>query len=487
MASLWQFLKQRKKYLNTIKMRRILTIVILVFCVFFAYAQSQTVQPKVDERTESLSIIFRLAGAREYVNNNIPSYAKEIDDYFAPFKDYDVIKFAQKLRIEQGVSYDAVMSMAVALEISDSVRLCKNLSPLSIDDRWGMDKVNEFIPLLNKFYFDTKFKEFFSNHSALYKIAESRFSGIINDVDFVWFEKFFGKKAKGSFNLILSLPNGGGNYGLKVILNDGTEELYAIMGSCVADSSGQPSYSKKVAETVIHEYNHSFCNPLIEANFSAMEAASARIYGHVKEILSSQAYESPKTMEYENLVRACVIMYYQRNGVDEDLLKRQVAGELARGFIWIDKLVDLLSVYEKNRDKYPTLSDFMPEIIKLESSISPTKILKEIEANSPKIVSISIPDKSKEVDPGITEITLTFDRPMLFKNGVSYGKQGETCFPEFLDKKSKWNEETKKQWTFYIKLEPDKDYSMSFPSQFFYDINYHPLDKTYYLDFRTRK
>ena len=468
-------------------MKKILTTAFLTFCVFFASAQSETVQPKVDERTELLGIIFRIAGAKEYINNNIPSYAKEIDEYFAPFKCHDAIKFVQKVRVEHGVSYDAVMSLAVALEISDSVRLCKNLSPISIDKRWGMDNVNEFVTLLNKFYFGTRFKEFFSDHSTLYKIAESRFTGIIKNVDFDWFEKFYGKKAKGNFNLILSIPNGGGNYGPKVILNDGTEHLYAIMGSCLADSSGQPSYSKRVAETVIHEFNHSFCNPLIAANFIAMEPASARIYGTVKEILSSQAYESPRTMEYENLVRACVIMYYQRNGVDEDLLKRQVAGELANGFIWIDKLVDLLGVYEKNRDKYPTLSDFIPEIIKLESSISPTKILKEIEANSPKIVSISIQDKSKEVDPNITEITLTFDRPMLFKNGVSYGQQGEKGFPEFSDKKAKWNEQTKKQWTFYITLEPDKDYSMSFPSQFFYDVNYYPLDKTYYLDFKTRK
>ncbi len=467
-------------------MEKILTTAFLTFCVFFAYAQSETVQPKVDERTELLSIIFRLAGAKEYVNNDIPSYSKDIDEYFAPFKGHDAIKFAQKVRVEHGVSYDAVMSLAIALEISDSVRLCKNLSPISIDDRWGMDNVNIFVNLLNKFYFETRFKKFFSDHSVLYKIAESRFSGIINDVDFDWFEKFYGKSAKDNFNLILRIQNRG-NYGTKVILNDGTEDLYAIMGRCIADSSGQPFYLKGIDNIVVHEYNHSFCNPLIDAYYPAMEPASARIYEPVKEILSSQAYGSPKTMEYENLVRACVIMYYQRNGVDEDLLKRQVAGELANGFIWIDKLVDLLGVYEKNRDKYPTLSDFMPEIIKLESSISPTKILKEIEANSPKIVSISIQDKSKEVDPNITEITLTFDRPMLFKNGVSYGQQGEKGFPEFSDRKSKWNEQTKKHWTFYIKLEPDKDYSMSFPSQFFYDVNYYPLDKTYYLDFKTRK
>jgi len=468
-------------------MKKILTAAFLTFCVIFASAQSQTVQPKVDERSELLSIIFRIAGAKEYINNNIPSYAKEIDEYFAPFKDHDAIKFVQKVRAEKSVGYDAVMSLAIALEISDSVRLCKNLSPISIDDRWGMDNVNEFVTLLNKFYFETRFKEFFSDHSALYKIAESKFDEIMKNVDFNWFEKFYGKKNSGKFHLILSIPNGGCNYGPKVIYNDGSEDLYAVMGCCVADSTGQPSYSKGIAQIVIHEYNHSFCNPLIDANYNAMEPASVKIFKPLKNKLSSQAYSAPKTMEYENLVRACVIRYYLRNGVDENMLKYQVAGEFANGFIWIDKLVNLLGVYEKNRDIYPTLNDFMPEIVKFESTLSPKKIIREIKASTPKIVSISIPDKSKEVDPAITEITLTFDRPMSFKNGVSYGKQGKKCFPEFSDKKSKWDEKTKKHWTFYIKLEPDKDYSMSFPSQFFYDVNYYSLDKTYYLDFKTRK
>ncbi len=467
-------------------MKKILISVLLTLCAYLSSAQNQAVVPKVDERTELLSIIFRLAGASEYINDNIPSYSKAIDVYFAQFINHGAIKFAQKMREENSVGYDAVMSLAISLEISDSVRLCKNLSPKSIDERWGMDNVNEFVKLLNSFYFDTKFRDFFSSHSSLYKTAEDRFSVIMKNADFDWFEKFYGKKS-GKFNLILSIPNGGCNYGPKVIYIDGSEDLYAVMGCCIADSLEKPTYSKGVLQIVIHEYNHSFCNPLIDANFQAMEPASEKIFKPLKNKLSSQAYATPKTMEYENLVRACVIRYYQRNGVDENLLRYQVTGEFDNGFIWIDKLVDLLGVYEKNRDKYPTLNDFMPEIVNFERTISPKKIIREIKANTPRIESISIRNKSKRVDPDITEITLTFDRPMLFKNGVSHGKQGKKCFPEFSDKKPKWDEKTKKKWTFYIKLEPDKDYSMSFPSQFFYDVNYYSLDKTYYLDFRTKK
>ena len=470
-------------------MKKIITTILMTFTVIALFSQNRAVQAKVDERTELLSIIFRLADAKEYMNDNIPSYAKEIDKYFAPFKEHEAIRFAKKIRSEQGVSYDAVMSIAIALEITDSIRLRPNLSTSCIDERWGLESATKFIKLLNQFYFDSKFKEFFFKNSALYQIAEDRFSEVLKDIDFNWFEKFYGLKPNGNFNLILSIPNGGGNYGPKVMFNDGKEELYAIIGGCKADSSGQPSYSKRNNPIIVHEFNHSFCNPLIDDNYPAMQSITNNIYALVKEKLSGQAYVEAKTMNREILVRACVIRYSQSNGINEKLLKSQVATEMSNGFLWIDKLVDHLAIYEKNRDKYPTLKDYMPEIIKLENSLSPKQLLIDFEAKRPKIVSISIPNDSKNVDPNITEITLTFDRSMsIYNNGSSYGKKGKDYFPVFnKEKTAKWNKETKKEWTIYVDLKSDMIYSLSFPAQFFVDENMYPLDKTYYLDFTTKK
>lgn len=461
----------------------------MTLAVIVSFSQNLTVQPKVDERTELLSIIFRLAESREFMNDNVPFYTKEIDEYFAPFKEHEAVKFAKKVRNEQRVAYDAVMSIAIDVEITDSIRLRPNLSIFSIDNRWGLESATKFIKHLNQFYFDTKFKDFFSKHVTLYKVAEDKFSEILMEVDLDWFEKFYGEKPKGNFNLILSIPNGWGNYGPKAIFNDGKEELYAIIGSCEADSSGQLFYPERVTSTVIHEFNHSFCNSLIDANYPAIQTITDKMYKLVKKKLASQAYGNAKTMDYEILVRACVIRYSQRNKVDEDNLKHQVYFEQSKGFLWIDKLVDKLSIYEENRDKYPTLKDFMPEIVKLQNSLSPKQLQKDFEFKCPKIVSISIPNNSKNVDPNITEIILTFDRPMsTYNNGISYGQKGEEYFPDFPeDKEAKWNEDTKKEWTFYISLSPDRVYSLCFPSQFFIDESGYPLDKTYYLDFKTRK
>ena len=161
----------------------------------------------------------------------------------------------------------------------------------------------------------------------------------------------------------------------------------------------------------------------------------------------------------------------------------------SKGFIWISQLVDELTIYEENRDKYPTLKDFMPEIVKMQNTFSPEKIQKELDVNCPRIVSISIENNSKDVDPNTKEIILRFDRPMSVRNnGVGYGKSGKDYFPEFpKDRKCKWNEETKKEWIMQVDLKPDSSYSLSFDARWFKSENGYLMDKTYYLDFKTAK
>jgi hypothetical protein len=133
----------------------------------------------------------------------------------------------------------------------------------------------------------------------------------------------------------------------------------------------------------------------------------------------------------------------------------------------------------------------MPEIIKLQNSLSPEQLQKNWEDSCVRIVGFNIENKSKNVDPNIKEITVTFDRPMFTGNyGSSYGKKGEEYMPDFpedVKEKIKWNETSKMQYTLPVIIKPGKTYSISFPAQFFRSEDYYPLVKTYYLDFKTRK
>ena len=96
------------------------SIFILSFIAFTANAITQTSRPIVDERLELSSIVFRLAGAEEYVCDGVPQYMKEIDEYFAPYKDHKLISYIRTtLREQQEIGYDAVASSAFYLKIEN--------------------------------------------------------------------------------------------------------------------------------------------------------------------------------------------------------------------------------------------------------------------------------------------------------------------------------------------------------------------------------
>ncbi len=106
--------------------------------------QEITLVPKIDERVELLSIVFRLAGNEEYNNTQFKIYTDDIHHHFDPFKDHPLIVFAKDLVRENHIGYDAVMSMAVAL---NQPPLLTPLVPFTngfLDSRWSRDKANKF-------------------------------------------------------------------------------------------------------------------------------------------------------------------------------------------------------------------------------------------------------------------------------------------------------------------------------------------------------
>ena len=69
----------------------------------------------VDPRAELMSLIFRLAGNPEYNMARVKSYTDDAEQQFGKLRGHAVVTLARELRGSHGVSYDAVMSMAVHL------------------------------------------------------------------------------------------------------------------------------------------------------------------------------------------------------------------------------------------------------------------------------------------------------------------------------------------------------------------------------------
>lgn len=211
--------------------------------------------PKVDQRVELLSIVFRLAGNKEYSSTDNASYVADIHQHFDKFANHPLISYAKELRDSDGISYAAVMSMAVHLKDPPDLDLAVPFSSDERDQRWSGAHAAKFVSLLKQFYKDADCNSFFQLHAADYQLAQQRFDTLFKKLDVSWYYKFYGKAPNERFNTVVGLSNGGGNYGPHINLPDGAREVYAIIGSGTFDNTGAPVYQSALyLPTLIHEF-----------------------------------------------------------------------------------------------------------------------------------------------------------------------------------------------------------------------------------------
>ena len=60
---------------------------------------------------------------------------------------------------------------------------------------------------------------------------------------------------------------------------------------------------------MVHEFCHSYCNPLVDKHTAELQDSAIKIYKRVRKAMSQMAYGNWQTMMRESLVRACVIRY----------------------------------------------------------------------------------------------------------------------------------------------------------------------------------
>lgn len=395
------------------------TTVGFLACLLFPTSQglAQAYRIGVDPRVELLSIVFRLAGNNEYTQGDVPSYLDAIDRYFSPYRNHKAIQIARELVRTDGVSFDAPMGLAVHLEDVQSLseRIPFDRPDAGLDERWHGVKARQFVEALRSFVADTKFTEFLKSQQALYDVTNTRLRKFVEtNLDLEWYTRFFGARSPVRFIIVPGLVNGGPSYGPSFLGNDGVHEMYSIPGVVDVDAQGLPQFSGGgFLETTVHEFIHSYANPLVDKNYAQLAKAGDQLYGPVSTAMRRQAYGDGKTLLYESMVRAATIRYiFDHQGPES--ARRAIQSELNNSFLWIDDLCELLATYEKDREEYPTLEAFMPNVVRFFNDAGPriTDMQRHYDESRPKVASINIANHAQDVDPGLTEIVIRFDRPM---------------------------------------------------------------------------
>lgn len=413
--------------------------VAFLFCIVLlsspAPAKSRTPQPsqemaaRVDDRVELLSIVFREAGSFEYNLDKLPRYSKDIDRYFAPYRNHPAVRMARELALRKGVGFDSVMAMAISLSHPPELKPLVPFTATVPEQRWGADEAEAFLPLLRDFYRSSQFQRFYETHQAMYRLAEARFAGTQRRLNVSWFPEFFGPSPHLSYRILLGMNNGSGSYAVRLALPDGGMDLYSIVGCWTNDDAGNPTYppGQDYLATVVHEFNHSFVNPVINAHWTEF-AAAGEVYSGVATEMRGLAYGNAETMVDESVVRAAAIVYFRQNGEEARRSLKRIREEQRRGFFWMDGLVDCLERYQEERAQYPAFSSYVPQLAAFYSGLAPHAATEtaEFDAKSAHVVSMEpVANRAQDVDPKLRMITIVLDKPLDPEAGYSINAAAE--------------------------------------------------------------
>jgi hypothetical protein len=459
------------------------------FSPLFATGQdaAQPVTASVDERVELLSIVFRLAGNFEYNLDRLPGYSTDIDRWFAPYRNHPAVQMARSLG-QRGIRYDAVMAMAISLSFPPDLTPLVPFQPGVPEPRWSVADSGQFLPLLRDFYRASRFADFFAAHHAMYRLAELRFAKTLAAVDFGWYVRFYGSAPDQSWRVVLGMNNGSGSYGLRLAYPDGRTERYSIVGCWSNDDSGEPTFppGQDYLSTMVHEFSHSFVNPVVAANWSSFRDAG-QLYAAVADPMRGLAYGDALTMVDESLVRAATIVYFQEEGEEGRRNLRRIREQQRLGFFWMDRLVDALDQYQRDRAQYPTFASWIPEAARFFEQLAPRAGAEAaaFDAKSAHVVQIEpLANHSQDVDASIRTVTIVVDKPLDRRAGYSINAAGNdnelypiAGKPAFAD--------DGRSIRLPVRLKPDQAYAFELTPLAFATPDGYPL-ASYKVEFRTR-
>jgi hypothetical protein len=426
--------------------RRIAVTVLALLLGTAEAARAQDWRAGIDSRVELMSILFRLAGNQEYRQCRAPAYDQAIERYFAPYRNHDAVELARSL----GVGFEGPMKLAVYLRDIDSLAesVPFDRSGMHLYQGWNAAKARDFLSAARRFTADTHFQDFLQSQQPLYAATNTRLEGFLADkADLAWFGRFFGPPMPAHLVIVPGMANGAPSYAARAIDGTGAQEIYAIPGVSKVDAEGFPVFDTEWRNVMVHELAQVYSSPAAGKFAAQLEKSASQIYKSVAPAMQRQSYGNWRTMLNQSLARAAAIEYViEHDG--REAARTAVRKENAASFFWMAGLVDLLETYRKDRQQYPTFESFMPRVVEFFDGVAPG-IRELADRFQPKVVSTSIPDGARDVDPGVKGIVVRFSMPM--------SRQGP-------DKSSKLSggrfDASGTLLTVPVTLEPERDYAI---------------------------
>ena len=329
------------------------------------FPEDHCLKVRVDPTVELFCTIHRLAKTGVDDTHELPNYIREIEKYFAPFRNHRAVKLAKKLWETHRINISALSTLVVYLGDPPELIPRNLLDPLpsELDSRWTTDVIPEFIEAAREFSRDSEYMVFFESQKQLFDRSIMNLYKSLNDENMLdWFKNFFGY-VPNNYTIIVGMQTGFGNYGASITRSDGANDFFSIIGAHSPFFwNGIPRFSSSMLTyIVVHEFCHPYINPLVAQNLALLKESGEKLYAYNKDKLRKIGCLAWDGMMNEYIVRACVIRYFHSNK-DNKAVNRQIRIDENQGFTDIRALADLFEEYEKNRDKYLNMDSFIPRI-----------------------------------------------------------------------------------------------------------------------------
>ena len=285
---------------------------------------------KVYKSVELVSLLMRLTGYSWVYGGEFTDYQRSLSSTFEEFYDHPAVEYARYLRQSRGLDFDAPMWLALYIEQEDGLfQLKEDAAFWYEDDRWTPENAKTFIELMNDFYIESNFADFFEEHIPYFEEHTGRMMDELwSKINFDWFYQFgFGPE----YLRITLYPSGSqGGFGPTI---HGVS--YAVLPVTY--------YYGDWLEFAIHEFAHSFANPIAELWYEESEKFRRLSYDSV-DLVNMPFYGTSITMAREYVTRAYTILYMVKNH-DANLFHLLLA-EIVGGFPYIETVYAMITDHE---------------------------------------------------------------------------------------------------------------------------------------------
>lgn len=322
----------------------LVVMVLFLLPVGAAATQVAPIQVRFDRRVELISIIFYLAGNKEYAGCKDPAYLKAVEEYLGKFRSQPAVKMARELRERNHIWFGAPISFAVHLtpEYHLLPGVKDHASGGSLDFRWTLAEAEAFARQVRSFSRASRANEFFRRHDGLYRQMTRRMRRLAGRQDPGWFASLTKTHSTRRFIVVTSLLLGSGNYGPHVQTQGGIRN-YAVMGVWKFESDGSPTFSDDSSWVIIHEFAHSYVNPWVDEGMAELRPAGEQLIRAKASDFDKTGYgqgaEFNPDLLYETMVRALVVVYFADHG-DPAGAQRQLEKDVNHGWSWLPAVVD---------------------------------------------------------------------------------------------------------------------------------------------------